>query len=76
MNNGNCTGTYVTVPLTSGSIDAEGNVVGDTNPPPEKGLLHQAIGVVTASARQGGMRLRAGAMVWGAAKLMLRVADR
>ncbi|MDR5745432.1 DUF4150 domain-containing protein [Caballeronia sp. LZ029] len=70
MNNGNCTGTYVTVPPTSGSIDAEGNVVGDTNPPPQKGLLHQATGVVTGFGSAAWDAVKGvGHMAWGATKL-------
>ena len=44
MNNGNCTGTYVTAPAPSGAIDSSGNIVGDANPPPDKGMLHQVGG--------------------------------
>jgi hypothetical protein len=44
MNNGNCTGTYVTAPSAGSSINASGNVVGDANPPPDKGVMHQVGG--------------------------------
>ena len=41
MNNGNCTGTYVTVPQPATSIGPDGKVIGDANPPPEEGVMHQ-----------------------------------
>ncbi|BCQ26028.1 hypothetical protein NK8_42120 [Caballeronia sp. NK8] len=70
MNSGNCTGTYVTVPPTNGSIDVDGHVVGDTNPSPEKGLLHQATGVVTGFGAAAWDAVNGlGHMAWGAAKL-------
>ncbi|NTZ07261.1 DUF4150 domain-containing protein [Burkholderia metallica] len=58
MNSGNCTGTYVTTPAPGSSIDASGNVVGDANPPPEKGVMHQV----------GGFFKGAGGAVWDMAK--------
>ncbi|MDI9648015.1 DUF4150 domain-containing protein [Burkholderia cenocepacia] len=58
MNSGNCTGTYVTAPAPGSSVDASGNVVGDANPPPEKGVMHQV----------GGFFKGAGGAVWDMAK--------
>ncbi|ABI86751.1 hypothetical protein CH72_348 [Burkholderia ambifaria AMMD] len=58
MNSGNCTGTYVTAPGPGSSVDASGNVVGDANPPPEKGVMHQV----------GGFFKGAGGAVWDMGK--------
>ncbi|WEY38813.1 PAAR-like domain-containing protein [Paraburkholderia sp. SUR17] len=58
MNSGNCTGTYVTAPAPGSSVDASGNVVGDANPPPGKGVMHQV----------GGFFKGAGGAVWDMAK--------
>ncbi|WP_175844607.1 PAAR-like domain-containing protein [Burkholderia arboris] len=58
MNSGNCTGTYVTAPAPGSSVDASGNVVGDANPPPEKGVMHQV----------GGFFKGAGGAVWDMGK--------
>jgi Domain of unknown function (DUF4150)/DNase/tRNase domain of colicin-like bacteriocin len=58
MNNGNCTGTYVTAPSAGSSINASGNVVGDANPPPDKGVLHQV----------GGFFKGAGGALWDMGK--------
>jgi hypothetical protein len=58
MNNGNCTGTYVTAPAPGSSVDADGNVVGDANPPPDKGALHQV----------GGFFKGAGGALWDMGK--------
>ncbi|MFL9887739.1 DUF4150 domain-containing protein [Paraburkholderia agricolaris] len=58
MNNGNCTGTYVTAPAPGSSVDASGNVVGDANPPPDKGALHQV----------GGFFKGAGGALWDMGK--------
>ncbi|RQR79224.1 DUF4150 domain-containing protein [Burkholderia sp. Bp9012] len=58
MNNGNCTGTYVTAPAPGSSVDASGNVVGDANPPPDKGVMHQV----------GGFFKGAGGALWDMGK--------
>jgi Domain of unknown function (DUF4150)/DNase/tRNase domain of colicin-like bacteriocin len=58
MNNGNCTGTYVTAPSAGSSINASGNVVGDANPPPDKGVMHQV----------GGFFKGAGGALWDMGK--------
>ncbi|VWC18533.1 PF13665 domain protein [Burkholderia aenigmatica] len=58
MNSGNCTGTYVTAPAPGSSVDASGNVAGDANPPPEKGVMHQV----------GGFFKGAGGAVWDMGK--------
>lgn len=58
MNRGNCTGTYVTAPAPSGAIDSSGSVVGDANPPPDKGMLHQV----------GGFAKGAGGALWDMGK--------
>lgn len=58
MNSGNCTGTYVTAPAPGSSVDASGNVVGDANPPPDKGALHQV----------GGFFKGAGGALWDMGK--------
>src|SRR5471032_38232 len=58
MNNGNCTGTYVTAPSAGSSINASGKVVGDANPPPDKGVMHQV----------GGFFKGAGGALWDMGK--------
>jgi hypothetical protein len=58
MNNGNCTGTYVTVPTAGSSIGPDGKVVGDASPPPDKGVMHQV----------GGFFAGGGGAVWDMAK--------
>lgn len=58
MNNGNCTGTYVTAPAPGSSVDAGGSVVGDANPPPDKGVMHQV----------GGFFKGAGGALWDMGK--------
>lgn len=63
MNNGNCTGIYAAVPFLSGSIDSDGKVSGNANPPPHQDFWEQV----------GGFFVGAGKAVWemfkGAAKL-------
>ncbi|CAR52805.1 MULTISPECIES: DUF4150 domain-containing protein [Burkholderia cepacia complex] len=70
MNSGNCTGTYVTEPAPGSSVDASGNVVGNANPPPDKGVMHQVGGFFEGS---GGalwdMAKGLGGLALGAAKL-------
>ncbi|WP_108027063.1 PAAR-like domain-containing protein [Burkholderia mayonis] len=58
MNTGNCTGIYVRAPAPGSSVDASGSVVGDANPPPDKGVMHQV----------GGFFKGAGGAVWDMAK--------
>lgn len=58
MNSGNCTGTYVTAPAPGSSVDASGNVVGDANPPPDKGAMQQV----------GGFFKGAGGALWDMGK--------
>ncbi|MFL9872421.1 PAAR-like domain-containing protein [Paraburkholderia megapolitana] len=58
MNSGNCTGTYVTAPSPGTAVDGSGNVVGDANPPPDKGALHQV----------GGFFKGAGGALWDMGK--------
>ncbi|WP_232448353.1 DUF4150 domain-containing protein [Burkholderia ubonensis] len=58
MNTGNCTGTYVTAPAPGSTVDARGSVVGDANPPPDKGVMHQV----------GGFFKGAGGALWDMGK--------
>jgi hypothetical protein len=58
MNSGNCTGTYVTAPAPGSSVDPSGNMVGDANPPPDKGVMHQV----------GGFFKGAGGALWDMGK--------
>ncbi|UXU85752.1 DUF4150 domain-containing protein [Burkholderia sp. S-53] len=44
MNNGNCTGIFLTVPAPSGSVSPDGNVSGDASPPPDQDVMHQVEG--------------------------------
>ncbi|WP_080497578.1 DUF4150 domain-containing protein [Burkholderia ubonensis] len=44
MNNGNCTGIFLTVPAPSGSVSPDGNVSGDASPPLDQGVMHQVEG--------------------------------
>ncbi|ARL96056.1 PAAR-like domain-containing protein [Burkholderia pseudomallei] len=70
MNSGNCTGTYVTAPAPGSSVDASGNVVGDANPPPEKGVMHQVGGFFKgAGGAVWDMATGLGGLAVGAAKL-------
>lgn len=70
MNSGNCTGTYVTAPAPGSSVDASGNVVGDANPPPGKGVMHQVGGFFTgAGGAVWDMAKGLGGLAVGAAKL-------
>ncbi|WP_080412422.1 type VI secretion system baseplate subunit TssF [Burkholderia ubonensis] len=44
MNNGNCTGIFLTVPAPSGSVSPDGNVSGDASPPLDQDVMHQVEG--------------------------------